>query len=75
MQGKRFGRFAVLAAAVALVVPALAGAGNEVTKWNEIAVNAIVGSPPAFPTPPALISAPPASAVFVAMVQGPCTAR
>src|SRR5262249_51541771 len=53
-----------------LAVPAAAVAGNEVTKWNEIAVGAIVGSPPAFPTPPALLSAPPASAVFTAMVQG-----
>ena len=60
----------MLAAAVALTVPALAQGGNEVTKWNEIAVNAIVGAPPTFPTPPALISAPPASGVFVAMVQG-----
>src|SRR4051812_50104444 len=70
MKGIRIARFAALAAAVALVVPGLAAAGNEVTKWNEIALNAIVGSPPAFPTPPAFLSAPPASAVFVAMVQG-----
>ena len=55
--GKTLGRFAVLAAAVALVVPALAGAGNEVTKWNEIALNAIVGSPPTFPTPRRSVSA------------------
>ncbi|MFL6015011.1 MAG: vanadium-dependent haloperoxidase [Gaiellaceae bacterium] len=70
MQGIRVARFAALAAAIALVVPGLAAAGNEVTKWNEISLNAIVGSPPAFPTPPAFLSAPPASAVFVAMVQG-----
>ncbi len=38
---------------------------NEVTKWNEIAVNTINA-----PTQPAIVSAPPAGAVFVAMVQG-----
>jgi hypothetical protein len=58
----RFGRLAALAAAVALVVPALAQA-NEVTKWNNVAVNTILAQPP-------IASAPPASGVFVAMVQG-----
>jgi hypothetical protein len=38
---------------------------NEVTKWNEIAVNTINA-----PTQPTIVSAPPAGAVFVAMVQG-----
>src|SRR6476659_7641986 len=57
------GRVAVLAAAVALVVPALADAGNEVTKWNEIAVNTVNAQAP-------ITSGPPAGAVFVAMVQG-----
>ena len=57
------GRVAVLAAAVALVVPALANAGNEVTKWNEIAVNTVNAQAP-------ITSAPNAGAVFVAMVQG-----
>jgi hypothetical protein len=70
MQARHLGRLAALAAAVVLAVPAVAEAGNEVTKWNEIAVSAVVGSPPTYPTPPALLSAPPASAVFVAMVQG-----
>ena len=53
----------MLAAAVALVVPALADAGNEVTKWNEIAVNTVNAQAP-------ITSGPPAGAVFVAMVQG-----
>jgi hypothetical protein len=38
---------------------------NEVTKWNDIAVNTITA-----PTQPAIVSAPPAGAVFMAMVQG-----
>ena len=47
-----------------MVVPALAQAGNEVTKWNEIAVNTVnmQVSP--------LASAPNAGSIFVAMVQG-----
>jgi hypothetical protein len=45
-----------------LAIPAVAQA-NEVTKWNEIAVNTINAKPP-------LTSAAPAGAVFVAMVQG-----
>src|SRR3954463_15333646 len=66
MQGIRIARFAALAAAVALVVPGLAAAGNEVTKWNEIALNAIVGGPPARPAPPAGFLGPPVAAgVFV----------
>ena len=40
------------------------GAGrNEVTKWNEIAVNTVNAQPP-------ITSAPPAGTIFVAMVQG-----
>ena len=62
MKSARLGRLAVLGAAVALAIPAVAQA-NEVTKWNEIAVNTINAKPP-------LTSAPPAGAVFVAMVQG-----
>jgi hypothetical protein len=62
MKPVRLGRLAVLGAAVALAVPAVAQA-NEVTKWNEIAVNTINAQPP-------LTSAPSAGAVFVAMVQG-----
>jgi hypothetical protein len=63
MEPRRLARFAALAAVVALAVPALAQAGNEVTKWNEIAVSTVNAQPP-------LLSAPPAGAVFVAMVQG-----
>jgi len=54
---------AVFAAAVALAVPAVAQAGNEVTKWNEIAVTTVNAQTP-------ITSAPNAGAVFVAMVQG-----
>ena len=54
-----------LAAALALVALALptAAQANEVTKWNEIAVNTVNAQPP-------ITSAPPAGAIFVAMVQG-----
>jgi hypothetical protein len=62
MKSARLGRLAVLSAAVALAIPAIAQA-NEVTKWNEIAVNTINAQPP-------ITSGPPAGAVFVAMVQG-----
>jgi hypothetical protein len=62
MKPPRLGRLAVFGAAVALAVPAVAQA-NEVTKWNEIAVGTINAQPP-------LTSAPPAGAVFMAMVQG-----
>jgi hypothetical protein len=62
MQPARLRRLAVLGAAVALAVPAVAQA-NEVTKWNEIAVGTINAQAP-------LTSAPPAGAVFLAMVQG-----
>lgn len=55
---------AVVAALVALVLPTVAQA-NEVTKWNEIAANTVLA-----PTQPALVSAPPAAGVFMAMVQG-----
>ena len=63
MRTRRLALLAALATTVALAVPALAGAGNEVTKWNEIAVGTVNSQP-------ALMSAPPAGAVFVAMVQG-----
>jgi VCPO second helical-bundle domain len=59
----RKGWFAVLVAAVALVLPAVAQAGNEVTKWNEIAVTTVNAQMP-------ITSAPNAGAVFVATVQG-----
>lgn len=49
-------------AVAALAVPAAAQA-NEVTKWNEIAVNTVNAQPP-------LTSAPNAGSIFVAMVQG-----
>ena len=62
MKSARLGRLAVLGAAVALAIPAVAQA-NEVTKWNEIAVNTINAQAP-------ITSGPPAGAVFVAMVQG-----
>jgi hypothetical protein len=62
MRPALLGRLAVLAAVVALVAPAVALA-NEVTSWNFIAQNTILAQPPK-------TSAPPASAVFMAMVQG-----
>jgi hypothetical protein len=65
MKHARLVPLAVLATAVALAAPAVAQAANEVTKWNEIAVNTINA-----PTQPPIVSAPPAGTVFVAMVQG-----
>jgi hypothetical protein len=59
---RRCAWFAGVAVAVALAVPATASA-NEVTKWNSIALDTVLAQPP-------IASAPPASAVFVAMVQG-----
>jgi hypothetical protein len=59
----RVGRFAALAATLALAVPTVAQAGNEVTKWNDIAVQTVNAQP-------GLTSAAPAGAIFVAMVQG-----
>jgi hypothetical protein len=53
---------ASVAALVALVLPAVAQA-NEVTNWNQIAINTINAQPP-------LASSPNAGAVFTAMVQG-----
>ena len=53
----------MLAAAFVLAVPAVAHAGNEVTKWNEIAVNTVNAQPP-------ITSQAQAGAVFVAMAQG-----
>jgi hypothetical protein len=61
MRTARIGLTAV-AALLALALPTVAQA-NEVTKWNEIAVNTVNAQPP-------LTSAPPAGAVFMAMVQG-----
>jgi hypothetical protein len=62
MKHARLGVPPALAAAVALAAPAVATA-NEVTKWNELAVNTVNAQPP-------LTSAPPAGSIFVAMVQG-----
>jgi hypothetical protein len=62
MKCASLGRLAALAAVVALAVPVAAQA-NEVTNWNSIAQNTILAQPPN-------ASAPPASAVFMAMVQG-----
>ena len=47
----------------ALAVPTVAQAANEVTKWNEITVSTVNAQP-------GIASAPPAGAVFIAMVQG-----
>jgi hypothetical protein len=63
MNLRRTGRLAVLGLAVALAVPAVASSANEVTKWNEIAVNTVNAQPP-------IASAPPAGSIFMAMVQG-----
>jgi hypothetical protein len=63
MKKAQLGRYAVLAATVALALPAVAQAGNEVTNWNEIAMNTVNAQAP-------IASAPPAAAVFMAMVQG-----
>jgi hypothetical protein len=62
MNLRRFARLAVVCAAVALAMPTVASA-NEVTKWNEIAMNTIAAQPP-------VASAPNATMVFAAMVQG-----
>jgi hypothetical protein len=62
MKTARLG-LAAVAALVALAVPTVAQA-NEVTKWNEIAVNTINAQPAP------VTSAPNAAAVFTAMVQG-----
>jgi hypothetical protein len=64
MKSAQLGRLAVIGAAVALAVPAVAQA-NEVTKWNEIAVNTINA-----PTQSPLTSSAHSGSVFVAMVQG-----
>jgi hypothetical protein len=63
MKAARFGRLAVLAAAVLLAAPAVASA-NEVTKWNGLASSTLV----AFPGPGG--GAPPALQVNMGMVQG-----
>ena len=51
-----------VAALLALALPTLAQA-NEVTKWNEIAVNTVLAQPP-------IASQAPAATVFIATVQG-----
>src|SRR5262245_26507827 len=48
-----FRRLAVVGAVVALALPAAAQAGNEVTKWNEIAVTKVLAQPGLFSAPPA----------------------
>jgi hypothetical protein len=53
---------AAVGALVALALPTVAQA-NEVTKWNEIAVNTLLLQPP-------IASAPSAAGVFMATVQG-----
>ena len=63
MRHGRLGRLAVLATAVALAAPADVAQGNEVTKWNEIAVITVNAQPP-------IASAPNAGSIFMAMVQG-----
>jgi hypothetical protein len=62
MRPALLGRLAALAAVVALAAPVVAQA-NEVTNWNSIAQSTILAQPPN-------TSAAPASAVFMAMVQG-----
>jgi hypothetical protein len=61
MKSARLG-LAAVAALIALALPTAAQA-NEVTKWNEIALSTVLAQPP-------IVSAPPAAAVFTAMVQG-----
>jgi len=53
---------AAVGALFALVLPTVARA-NEVTKWNDVAVTAVLAQSP-------VASQPPAAAVFMAMVQG-----
>jgi len=53
---------AAVGALLALVLPAVAQ-GNEVTKWNDVAVTTVLAQPP-------VASQPPAAAVFMATVQG-----
>ena len=62
MKPIRLAGLAMLATAMALVVPAVASA-NEITKWNEITVNTVNAQPP-------ITSAPPAGSIFIAMSQG-----
>src|SRR3954466_2587949 len=66
MKAARFRRLAVLGGALALAVPAVAQA-NEVTKWNEIAVNTVNAQPP-------LTSAPNAGSTSWGGRKAPCTA-
>jgi len=58
-------RLLITAVAFAALVSPATAAANEVTNWNAIAQNTILA-----PTQPPNVSAPPASAVFMAMVQG-----
>jgi hypothetical protein len=62
MRHARLVWLAALGAAVAIAMPSVASA-NEVTKWNEIAVNTVNAQPP-------ITSAPQAASIFVGMVQG-----
>jgi hypothetical protein len=62
MRPALLGRLAALLAVAALAIPATAAA-NEVTTWNAIAQDTVLAQPPN-------TSAPPASAVFMAMAQG-----
>jgi hypothetical protein len=61
MKRARLG-LAAVAALAALALPTLAQA-NEVTKWNEIAVNTVLAQPP-------IASGAPAAGVFLGTVQG-----
>lgn len=61
MKAARLG-LAAVAALLALALPTAAQA-NEVTKWNELAVNTLLLQPP-------IASSPPAAGVFLATVQG-----
>jgi hypothetical protein len=62
MRRTRLASITVAGATLALAAPTFTSA-NEVTKWNELAVNTVNAQPP-------ITSAPPAGAVFVAMAQG-----
>jgi hypothetical protein len=62
MKTARLGLAAVGALAALALLPAVAQA-NEVTKWNEIAVNTVLAQPP-------IASAAPPTAVFMGTVQG-----
>ena len=63
MRHTRLASITLAGVTLALAAPTVGASANEVTKWNEIAVNTVNAQPP-------ITSAPPAGAVFVAMVQG-----